>query len=104
VASIYSKRLAYGFVAISGTPTLYTAPTGTTSIIRDIWASPDRSGSGVFYLQINGSDFPIGLVTPTAIEPVHVECRIVLEPGDVLSCQASNAAYQYCISGYELSS
>jgi hypothetical protein len=102
--TVYSKLLGRALVT-PGTPVdLFTAPAGVTTVIRDIEVNAySVSGSGVAVLLVLGSiQFFVAPFSVNELTP-HMECRIVLQPGDVVQALCTSIDCQFYVSGYELS-
>lgn len=102
MAAIYSTLLGRISQAAPAITTVFTAAAAGTTIIRDIQV---RNGSGVpmtWYLLINGVGYgPSGSAMPVSTS-FSEECRIVLEPGDVVAFWTSLGFGACMISGYVL--
>lgn len=104
MASIYSKQLFAGTLPTSSTTVLFTAAANVTTIIRDISLTAFGGTSPfVVELDVNGVHFHTWENT-APFEDDHVNCRVVLNAGDIVSATTSTGGIQGVLSGYELSS
>ena len=101
--SIYSKLLARVNPTATGTYALFTAPSGVTTIIRDITGvSTDTGAALTAFLTVGG----VGYFSVNALanyNPFHWSGRLVLSPGDAVAWYCDIGYGSVYVSGYELS-
>lgn len=104
--STYSVRLASGELP-SGQLTVYTAPTGQVTVVRDLILTNGDSAAHQMWCQINVSGSLSAYIyrepSVPATTSVHLELRQVLHPGDELAVGSVGPSAFYAISGYALS-
>lgn len=103
VAAVYSVLLGRGVLAAAGSIDVFTAASGVTTIIRDIWLTAYSASTEVFLSIAGVVTFLDQVHTPGSAETFHYECRVVLVPGDVVSFATATSGGQVMISGYVLS-
>jgi len=105
--TIYSKRLAGGYLVGPSTTVIYTAPSAGVIVVRDIvLAQNDGSNRHVIIYTATPGGAVAELVGATlngVSDSQHWPMRQVLEPGEVLSLVTiSTGQTFYRISGYQL--
>lgn len=81
---------------------LFTAATGVVTVIRDISVvSTDAGVPLVGYLLVNGVGYQ-SLNAPAGPSAFHLECRMVLVAGDVVSFDIAGGYGACYVSGYVL--
>lgn len=100
--SIYSVKLGAAAPTATGTVSLFTAAAGVTTIIRDLsGVALFSTGSSTLFLLINGAGY-WSTGTLSFLQGYHLECRIVLEPGDIVSLDGAAGFGSMYVSGYTL--
>lgn len=103
MAQIYSKSLAAGTLTGAGS-SVYSVPSGYTSIIRSITLMNSAGGTIVAYASPDGGGWLATLLSSTQYESETTNCRHVLESGDgIFVGLVGSGTVRYKISGYELS-
>jgi len=99
---VYSDRLFLGNVPAGGPMNLFTGPTGITTVIRDLSFIPFGGVTPwTIFFAINGIYFALfDVAVPTS--GVHQECRVVMNPGDVLSAVTGTGGFDGAVTGYRL--
>lgn len=100
--SIYSVKLGSALSSGTGVISLFTAAAGVTTVIRDLIgvgaANPGPTNLG---LDINGETiWSTGNLS--FIQGYHLECRIVLLPGDTVDLHTFSGDGDMYVSGYTL--
>lgn len=106
-ARVYSKRLAEGIVIGGGSETVYTTPTDTVTVVRDVVITRSSGEAAAFLVLLTptGEGSAIILVANDLLAPnrtVHWDLRQVARAGDELSVINVSGNVHWSISGYEL--
>jgi len=84
--------------------TLYTAPAGKVSVLRDVVLYCGAAGGGTLQLFLQSGSLSIYLLRPTFSGPAteHLELRQCVQPGEQLVVQSFFDAYwSAALTGYQ---
>lgn len=102
MASIYTKKFGSHTQSGAGSATLYTAPSGVTSVVRDISIVLQGAIGSQCLVSVVGGQ-AITSFNPTVVfADHHWDGRAVLEVGDVLEFQCNGSSWDVSVTGYEL--
>jgi len=100
--AIYTVRFGNAYKNGAGSVTVYTAPTGVTSVLRDLCVSTDSAGVPIAVINDSGTG-PIFFCEGTgASETFHWEGRQVILPGESLVLAVNNGEWWALATGYHL--
>nr|CRY95979.1 hypothetical protein [uncultured prokaryote] len=102
MAYVYSTRFVEEEVAAGGSGGIYTVPAGYVAVIRTVAITAQASGAGLGLLYRGGSIGLAALRSVTQYDTAVVNCRHVLNGGDVLNFAAFVVGFSVSVSGYLL--
>jgi hypothetical protein len=101
--SVYTVRFGAGATSSAGDHTIYTAPPGVVSVLRDIRLVSEEPGSTLATVYIFGLAAMYQANSSSAGEAFGFELRQVIEPGEELRLFTTGAVWDYAFTGYQLS-
>lgn len=104
MAAIYSVQIAAGTQATGTSSAVYTVPSGSVLVIRDICVGAQSAPANSVAINLSGLAEVVAFETVTQYQTAHWEGRAVAEAGQVVSVDAIAGTWTYLISGYLLSS
>lgn len=100
--AIYTVRLAAAASTGAGFTTLFTAPSGQVTVIRDMIIDNESGGVTIGQIGISGGNVLMVNSAMANQSFLHEECRIVIEPGETVYGFAGAAGVQFTVTGYAL--
>jgi hypothetical protein len=100
--TVYTKRLATGTLTGAGDTAVFTAPVGSTTVLRDIRITSEASGSNVAGLYVAGSGVLFWAAATAAQQNFGIELRQVILPSEVIHINVGGGTWGYYLTGYEL--
>ncbi len=102
MASIYSTQFYEGYTAALGSHALYTVPAGKIAIIRSISVAVVSAAVNQGYIGVTGKSLIAAWTNLPIITDKQVNCRQVLNAGEVLTLQLNTSDVAVAVSGYLL--
>lgn len=111
MARVYSTRLVAGRLVAGGSPLTYTAPAGSTVVLRDLEVGVHTAGPALLTMSVVGPPGPLVLLPlPEAVSNPRLlqwTGRVVLAATEVLTIAVIEpySGFLYadvCLSGYVL--
>jgi hypothetical protein len=102
--STYSTQLFIGTLPPELT-TLYTAPNGSVTVVRDVELFCNTAANSLFYLGVAKSGIIVPLIaagTAEALQHFQWQGRVVLQPGDQVVGNSGGPSMVCAASGYDL--
>ena len=102
VGRIYSTRLAAGTIAAGVTTSVFTAPAGFVTVIRDFTCGAQSVPPNSIAFNLHGVAELFSPENVNQFRTAHLEGRWVLNAGDILDVDAITGAWSFCVTGYLL--